>query len=361
MKTFKNRKANNLNRRRIVIDLESIERNSDGLITAFEAEIIRDDDVLVEGTKLEANEFSQVLGSVVSAYHGTAEEKGEFELESLVLPEVIEPNYELETKGILGSVIEWSVLSNSLAITIQNNKVIYNKTLTSKEFTLKAFIDCEGEVLEKEFEVKTEIMNDKDVVNYDFNHLTLPSRIYSNITLPIIGEYYSEISWGLSTDVDHEEDVALNDGYNLQVTRKNENYFITLMAFIRKGAETKKKIFLIEVMNKSIKPTYNFADLVWIQNKTKLKEDNIVVSFNNVDNIYTEVNNQYEDKIIIETTSGLTSTVKVKETQYLNNMTYPTNSEYNFVIKVYLKEGNYYIGEIPFSVTYIISSTSPED
>ena len=360
MKTFKNRKANNLNRRRIVIDLESIERNKDGLITAFEAEIIRDDDVLVEGTKLEANEFSQVLGSVVSAYHGTAEEKGEFELESLVLPEVIEPNYELETKGMLGSDITWVVNSNNIGITIQNNKVIYNKTFTERVFTLKACIDCESEVLEKEFEVKTEILTHKEAVDNDHEELILPTKIIRNLELPLMGEYGSTIEWVVSTLPLYSNYVKLLGGTLLNVTRANENYTINLTALIKNEDYTRIKEFEIIVEKMTSVLSIYPPQIQWTQNKTKLNSSTHSITFNNLDNLKVVAQNNYDD-IDVLITQGKNVILTFVETQTLNNKTTPFNSSYDYKFKVYLEEGNYYIGEIHFTVKYTISSTSPED
>lgn len=359
MKIFKNRQANSLNKKRYVIDEESITRNFAGEITSFVAEEVRVDTPTEEGTPLEANELIEIIRDFVDAYHSTDQTKTNYDKQYLTLPSVLTPNYVLPSKGILNSDITWEVVSGT-EVYIEEGLLKFEQYLVEREIELLATISSGSVEDSKHFTVSLDKLSIEEAIDIDYNNLTLPTKIVGDYQLPINCPKGSIISWALEND--NNLGYAQLSGLNkLTVTRKENDYTINLIATLKLADEIRYKQLSVVVEKRSSILRTNFANQTWLQDKTKPKEETISISFNNTDILHVEVANDYKEYIDIITEDGTNPTVTIKEKEKLNDLTHPYTTVYYYKIKVYFKKDGYYIGEIPFNITYITSSTTPED
>ncbi len=207
----------------ITIDLNGYATVTRSPVTSIEVILTAD-----VGYGIEPREFEVI----VAQREYTEEEKAELDLNNLPsLPSIISNDFELLTSGRLyGTVINWSEVGNSGAISIDSNGYVSvtRSTLASIEVILTASALNTSEVKTFVFVVPQREMTNEEKVDAAYDNLELSvTSSTSSFTLPLNGEYGASIYWTCD-----RSDVINIDGSNAYVTQTADNETIELVANI---------------------------------------------------------------------------------------------------------------------------------
>lgn len=172
MNKFEDRKAQYLNRKKYLIEKDSITRDEMGEITSFIAEDIKYDNPSNEGTPLKAEILTDIVKQIINdeiknklSLICSDEEKLSIDLRCIrINPEInTVEDLNLITEGMLGTIFNWSVLSGT-GVTIKNNIPTINQTYLEQNVVLKVEATNKDQSQTKNISVK---VLPKDVKVYD--------------------------------------------------------------------------------------------------------------------------------------------------------------------------------------------------
>lgn len=161
MNEFKDRVASNLNRKKYIIEENTVERNECGELISFVAEEIRYDipEQGNEGTPLNAESLTAIIKNMIEealdktvSHMLTDTEKLELDVAKVIVPPKTVGNFTLPQSGLFGSVYNWEVLSGQ-GILIDGENAIINRHDTEQLVTLVLRATNGSSNMTKEFEV----------------------------------------------------------------------------------------------------------------------------------------------------------------------------------------------------------------
>lgn len=209
MSEFKDRQAPNLNRKKYIIEDDTIERNECGEIVSFVAEEIRYDTPYLnnEGTPLNAETLTKIINDMIDIKINDTidlvlsnKDKLNFDLNKIYLPSETIKNFELPLKGYLNTIYSWSILSGN-AIEINGNLAIIKRSANTQVVELELNAQNGDQKLNKTYLVNIP-GNNVEVVERTFYALPNGSSsaklvesfsINSNSTIHIENDYPNNI------------------------------------------------------------------------------------------------------------------------------------------------------------------------
>ena len=153
MNKFINREGLNLNRKELVV--VSIERDTSGEIISLVVDEARcDNDIIKEGTKLEAMELNTIVRNMIlEELNITDLERVTYDKDALSIPLEASSNFDLISVGEKGTHITWEKVDGT-GIDIIGNVATVERTEIDQTSTLKATLDFGSVTETKEFEIK---------------------------------------------------------------------------------------------------------------------------------------------------------------------------------------------------------------
>lgn len=163
------------------------------------------------------------------------------DLDNLQIPKVVTENLKLITKGFYGSDITWTS-SNENIIDAKTGIVTRPDEGDSNcivKLTAKISRNTYTKISEFYIVVLAKGNENQEIVNLDYESLSIPEYVTEDIDLPHEGTNGSSIVWKSS-----DEEIITNDG---KVNLKEDETNVTLTAILTSGNYSKTKIFYITV------------------------------------------------------------------------------------------------------------------
>lgn len=366
MNEFKDRVASNLNRRKYVIEDNTIERNECGEIVSFIAEEIRADSPYenAEGTALNSENLNNIvkgmINDVVSLLPLTDETIVKIDKMYLKIPTKVIESFNLPLVGEYGSVIEW-YSSDPDIIQINNSVAEVTRDIITRSCTLTATIRNGGFEQTKNFTVTVSYreMTDIEIAEYDANHTLIKDFVTSSFQLPTRGLKGSTITWiaGVTTGV------TLTTDNRIEFTRPTGNTGIILSGTFKYGNASYNKRFEVVIVGTDCYTPKSLSTTI-TQIDGNLQSHNLKLSTSNLEGLYVEIENNAEPYITFQKENNGTNevTLVVRETADSNSLTGSGTYTFNYKVHVYLNSDHtLLLGTINGVVTYHATSSTPED
>ena len=366
MNEFKDRVAPNLNRKKYIIEENTVARNECGEIISFIAEEIRYDDPEDgnEGTALNSENLNNIvkgmINDVVSLLPLTDETIAAIDKYYLKIPTNAVENFELPSSGGFGSIIEWKS-TNSNVIEISNSTAIVTRYLTTKTCILIATIKKGSSVLTKEFvlTIPYRLMTDEERVEDDSLRTLISEYVTSSFSLPTTGIRGSTIKWVVAT----EEGVTLTTDNRVEFERSTINKIINLSGTFTYGNASVNKIFKVIIVGTNCYTPKQLDNSI-IQVDGMPKTELVKVTTTNLEGLYVVIENDNENYITFEIENNDSNEVSIliKESEELNSLNESGTYIYDYKVNVYLSSDHtLLLGTINGSLTYYATSNIPED
>lgn len=161
MNEFKDRVAYNLNRKKYVIEENTVERNEFGEIVSFVADEIRYDNPVEgkDGTPLNAESLTAIIKNMIDeALDKTVDhmltdiEKLEFDVQKIILPTKTAADFALPQNGLFGSMYRWEILSGD-GIQLNEYNAIINRQVNEQSVSLTLYATNGTSDITKEYKV----------------------------------------------------------------------------------------------------------------------------------------------------------------------------------------------------------------
>lgn len=222
MSEFKDRVASNLNRKKYIIEENTVERNECGEIVSFVAEEIRYDtpEQGNEGTPLNAESLNNIINEMIVNQiinFMDVDQSIYIDRRDLTLNDEYCMDFSLETVGKCGSSISWNVKSGT-GIEIQGNIAKVSLRNFIQTVILQAVIEKEGKVLTKDFTINL-------VNHYQTVERTL--SIFPDGSSASVASFYETIDEDVDVIVENDYPNMMNVYY--QVNLADMNIYISTM------------------------------------------------------------------------------------------------------------------------------------
>lgn len=364
MNEFKDRVSSNLNKKKYIIEENTVERNDCGEIVSFVAEEIRNDNPADgnEGTPLNAENLNKIIQGMIDKEINTLaltdEEKVKSVLSTLSIPNEVKNELILPLLWHRECLITWEVVSGE-GIIITNNTASITQELFNQYSVIKSTITSGNYSESKKFEIKIlkKEINDALKVKMDMDSVVIPTNVTSSFILPISGQMGSCITWIAAVMIDGPS----LSGNSVIVQRGTANSGIILVGTFKIGNYSYSKQYDVRVIGTDcFTPKIFSTSITQLKNSPKSKSFTITTS--TLDNLWIKVDNDnIEDLNIVLSNNGTTSVeVSVTETIALNTSTGSGSEIIDFCLKVYFNN-TLLVGTIPCSICYYYSSETPED
>ena len=363
MNKFINRKAQDLNKK--ILEVEEIERGSDGEITKIVGTLVRADNPETEGTALNAENMNSIIKKMVNELIKDAlltdEERVNIDIDSLKIEEYVDDNFTVPLVGDKGSKITWTVENGNAEINNYNDEAVLvkvDKELIETDIKLKATFTSGQYSQSHEYNITLSAreMTDEEKVIADTNLLDITTEVVNELVLPTIGENGTTITWAISegTGVTINNNIATLDSSSV------DTYVILLATISLNGySDTKYFEVLFKHLPSFLPKTYGND---WIQSQGNLNESTFNISC--TEEIYVEVKNYDIYALDVEVLNNETGLVRVKisETLDLNNSYDIVPTTFTFEVDVYLNNNrNTLLGTLTGKIDYYFTSTAPLD